>query len=127
MEDIAEHTGIREPYLSALEEGEFNKIPGDVFIRGFLRNYGNYLGLDGNRIVEAYRLGLDPKLVMGEEEKVEIPVKPELPRSSDTIVISRDMFPLRKNQPVKAAEPAKETAAARRWKTRQRKLVRKRT
>ena len=44
----------------------------------------------------AYRLGLDPKLVMGEEEKVEIPVKPELPRSSDTIVISRDMFPLRK-------------------------------
>ncbi|MCD2435537.1 helix-turn-helix domain-containing protein [Acidaminococcus sp. NSJ-142] len=112
LEDIAEHTGIREPYLSALEEGEFNKIPGDVFIRGFLRNYGNYLGLDGNRIVEAYRLGLDPKLVMGEEEKVEIPVKPELPRSSDTIVISRDMFPLRKNQPVKAAEPAKETAAA---------------
>ena len=45
---ILSSTGIWEPYLSALEEGEFNKIPGDVFIRGFLRNYGNYLGLDGN-------------------------------------------------------------------------------
>lgn len=43
LEQVAEHTGIREPYLAALEDGDFHKIPGDVFIRGFLRNYGNYL------------------------------------------------------------------------------------
>ena len=30
---------------------------------------GNYLGLDGNWIVEAYRLGLDPKLVMGRKKR----------------------------------------------------------
>ena len=51
LEQVAEHTGIREPYLAALEEGDFHKSPGDVFIRGFLRNYGNYLGLDGNGLV----------------------------------------------------------------------------
>ena len=35
LEQVAEHTGIREPYLEDLENGDFHKIPGDVFIRGF--------------------------------------------------------------------------------------------
>ncbi|MDD3396406.1 MAG: helix-turn-helix domain-containing protein [Acidaminococcaceae bacterium] len=55
IEEVAEGTGIRTQYLEALERGEYSKIPGDVFIKGFLRNYGNYLGLDGNEIVEEYK------------------------------------------------------------------------
>ena len=68
LEQVAEHTGIREPYLAALEEGDFHKIPGDVFIRGFLRNYGNYLGLDGNGLVEAYRTGSEPEKILKSPE-----------------------------------------------------------
>ena len=90
LEQVAEHTGIREPYLAALEEGDFHKIPGDVFIRGFLRNYGNYLGLDGNGLVEAYRTGSEPEKILKSPEPLVPP--PELPKRSDTIILRPETF-----------------------------------
>ena len=58
LEEVASQTGIREQYLTALESGDFEKIPGDVFIKGFIRNYGNFLEKNGNDLVEAYTKGL---------------------------------------------------------------------
>lgn len=58
LEEVASQTGIREQYLTALESGDFEKIPGDVFIKGFIRNYGNFLEENGNDFVEAYTKGL---------------------------------------------------------------------
>ncbi len=57
LEDIAEATRIRMVYLAALEAGELRSLPGEVFIKGFLRAYGNELGLNGDRIVEDYKRG----------------------------------------------------------------------
>lgn len=58
LEEVASQTGIREQYLTALESGDFEKIPGDVFIKWFIRNYGNFLEENGNDLVEAYTKGL---------------------------------------------------------------------
>lgn len=58
LEEVASQTGIREQYLTALESGDFEKIPGDVFIKGFIRNYGNFLEENGNDLVGAYTKGL---------------------------------------------------------------------
>lgn len=58
LEEVASQTGIREQYLTALESGDFEKIPRDVFIKGFIRNYGNFLEENGNDLVEAYTKGL---------------------------------------------------------------------
>ena len=58
LEEVASQTGIREQYLTALKSGDFEKIPGDVFIKGFIRNYGNFLEENGNDLVEAYTKGL---------------------------------------------------------------------
>lgn len=55
INEVAEGTGIRTQYLEALENGDYSKIPGDVFIKGFIRNYGNFLDLDGNALVEEYK------------------------------------------------------------------------
>jgi len=55
IDEIAEGTGIRAQYIDALENGDYAKIPGDVFIKGFIRNYGNFLNLDGNALVEQYK------------------------------------------------------------------------
>ena len=81
IEDVAEATGIRAQYLDALEKGEYSKIPGDVFIKGFIRNYGNYLGLDGNDLVEQYKSrNQEPSLL---EDPIEVPNKPEIKKTPE--------------------------------------------
>ena len=47
-------TKIRAKYIRALEEEDFTSIPGDTYIRGFLRTYAEYLGLDGDVYVDEY-------------------------------------------------------------------------
>lgn len=47
-------TKIRAKYLRALEEEDFTAIPGDAYIRGFLRTYADYLGLDSDVYVDEY-------------------------------------------------------------------------
>jgi cytoskeleton protein RodZ len=47
-------TKIRAKYVRALEEENFTSIPGDAYIRGFLRTYAEYLGLDGDVYVDEY-------------------------------------------------------------------------
>ena len=53
---VERDTKIRSRYLSALERGEYRELPGAVYTRGFLRNYGLYLGLDPEYLVDLYRL-----------------------------------------------------------------------
>ena len=47
-------TKIRAKYIRALEEEDFTAIPGDAYIRGFLRTYADYLGLDSDVYVDEY-------------------------------------------------------------------------
>ena len=53
---VERETKIRERYLSALERGEYRELPGSVYTKGFLRNYGAYLGLDPEYLIDLYRL-----------------------------------------------------------------------
>jgi cytoskeletal protein RodZ len=53
---IERDTRIRERYLSALERGAYDELPGDVYARGFLRTYARYLGLDPDAMVALYRI-----------------------------------------------------------------------
>jgi transcriptional regulator with XRE-family HTH domain len=52
---VERDTKIRSKYLAALEAGEFADLPGDVYARGFLRNYATYLGLDADEIEDEWR------------------------------------------------------------------------
>lgn len=49
--EVAKDLKINPTYISALEEGDTDKVPALVFFKGFLKNYGNYLGLDGKELV----------------------------------------------------------------------------
>lgn len=52
---VERDTKIRSKYLTALEDGDYTDLPGDVYTRGFLRNYATYLGLDADDIEEEWR------------------------------------------------------------------------
>jgi cytoskeleton protein RodZ len=56
--DIAEveaGTKIRAKYLRALENEEWDLLPGPTFVKTFLRSYADYLGLDSRQLVEEYK------------------------------------------------------------------------
>ena len=53
---VERDTKIRERYLSALERGDYRDLPGAVYTKGFLRNYGAYLGLDPEYLIDLYRI-----------------------------------------------------------------------
>lgn len=54
LEQAAEDTRIREKFLAALESGDGRALPGAVYTKGFLRNYADYLDLDGTDLVGIY-------------------------------------------------------------------------
>lgn len=47
-------TKIRAKYLRALEEEQFEVLPAETYVKGFLRTYADYLGLDGQLYVDEY-------------------------------------------------------------------------
>ncbi|MGM9583402.1 MAG: RodZ domain-containing protein [Phascolarctobacterium sp.] len=55
LAEAEQGTSIRRRYLEALENDEYDKTPGEVFLKGMLRNYGNFLGLNGPELVQLYK------------------------------------------------------------------------
>lgn len=55
LEDVARTTRIAKGYLIALEEDAYQKLPSETYARGFLRVYANFLGLQGEEILNLYR------------------------------------------------------------------------
>lgn len=51
---IEADTKIRGKYLRALEEEQFEVLPGDTYVKGFLRTYADYLGLEGQLYLDEY-------------------------------------------------------------------------
>jgi hypothetical protein len=52
--DVQKGLRIRERYLTALEEERWDLLPGEAYVKGFLRQYAEFLGLDGNLYIEEY-------------------------------------------------------------------------
>ncbi len=55
LAQVAIDTRILQQSLAALEEGAYHRLPSDVVIRGFIRNYAQYLGLPVDEQIELYR------------------------------------------------------------------------
>lgn len=62
LDKVAEHLKISARILRSLEEGDDSALPHSVYARGFVRSYGNYLGLDSEELQEAM-------LAMNDEEQ----------------------------------------------------------
>ncbi len=58
LKEVSDALHIKREYLAALEEEQYDHIPGTVFVKGFIRNYGNYLQLDGAALVEEFKSSL---------------------------------------------------------------------
>ena len=54
LEDISEATKISPHLLKAIEEAQLEMLPTEVYVKGFLRAYSKYVGLDDNDVVLRY-------------------------------------------------------------------------
>lgn len=70
--DVEAGTKIRVRYLEAMENEEYDILPGPTYTKGFLRNYSRFLGLNPEEIVEYYSASLDT----GPEPEAHLPLKP---------------------------------------------------
>jgi hypothetical protein len=56
ISEVEAQTKIRAKYLRALENEEWNLLPGTTYVKSFLRTYAEALGLDAKLLVEEYKL-----------------------------------------------------------------------
>jgi cytoskeleton protein RodZ len=53
--EVETRTKIRAKYLRAIENEEWDLLPGPVYVKSFLRTYGDYLGLDSRMLIDEYK------------------------------------------------------------------------
>lgn len=87
VSEIEAQTKIRAKYLRALENEEWDLLPGPTFVKSFLRTYASALGLDGKALVEEYRLNYErpsepPEPIVSTPRRVRMPRGPSGPRPS---------------------------------------------
>ncbi len=66
IKDVEKQTKIPARHVKNIEEGNFSKLPPDVYTRGFVRTYASFLGLNTKKILTSYdkERGLEKKLKM---------------------------------------------------------------
>jgi cytoskeletal protein RodZ len=81
ISEIESETKIRAKYLRALENEEWDLLPGPTYVKSFLRTYADALGLDGKLLIEEYKLRherlsdveLQPITPLGQRERRRAP------------------------------------------------------
>ena len=71
---MSDALNIKREYLEALEKDEYDAIPGAVFVKGFLRNYGIFLELDGIALAREYKENVEERTPQPEVRTI-MPVK----------------------------------------------------
>ncbi|WP_297210108.1 MULTISPECIES: helix-turn-helix domain-containing protein [Thermodesulfovibrio] len=80
LEEISEHTKIKKCCLKAIEDGNFEELPVEVYARSYIKTYAQYLKIDPTEILKEYDKFLEKKQTSQKPEVVsvrEIPIKEE--------------------------------------------------
>lgn len=54
IEELSWATKIKVEYIYAMEAGDYSLLPGEIFTKGYLRSYSEYLGLDPSETVTRF-------------------------------------------------------------------------
>ncbi|MCL5970461.1 MAG: helix-turn-helix domain-containing protein [Patescibacteria group bacterium] len=80
LEEVAKAIKIRPSFLSAIEKGDYQKLPSSAYAVGFVRNYASFLGLPEKEILALFRREFDEEkyfkvLPEGLYKKEDFPIK----------------------------------------------------
>ncbi|KKP69011.1 MAG: hypothetical protein UR66_C0002G0068 [Candidatus Moranbacteria bacterium GW2011_GWE1_35_17] len=54
LPEIAKNTKIQLEYLEFLENGDYNKLPANVYVKGFLKSFADYLGINEEYLIKSF-------------------------------------------------------------------------
>lgn len=66
--DISRATGISSRYLRAIEKGDFDVVPGGIYVRGYIREYAKCLGIPFAEAIREYEAYLGKKNAGGSSQ-----------------------------------------------------------
>ena len=89
LAEAATATRIREGFLEALENNEFHRLPGDLYLRGFLRNYATFLGLDAATLLAELGESSNVVRLPARSQRADGPVLISEPLTSNPIPFAR--------------------------------------
>lgn len=69
LKTVAHKLGIREEYLKYLEEGSYQNLPGEIYIKNFLKSYFKFLALDAEKHLRIYQQEKELHQKMGQFKK----------------------------------------------------------
>ncbi|QFF98596.1 helix-turn-helix domain-containing protein [Psychrobacillus glaciei] len=55
IDDLQEITKIQKRYLTGIEEGNYETMPGSFYVRAFIKQYAEAVGLNGDELLEMYK------------------------------------------------------------------------
>lgn len=86
IDEASRDTRIRRDLLVALEEEDFDRLLGDVYVRGCIRSYSTYLGLPADHMVRRYaKYTVEPAESPAPPPPLETPI--DAPRRRDNYVL----------------------------------------
>jgi cytoskeletal protein RodZ len=83
LDDIQELTKIRKRYLEAIEEGDYAILPGSFYVRAFVKNYAETVGLDADEVLRLYRQEIPSPAPEPAAEPVQRPRRSQSRSASD--------------------------------------------
>jgi cytoskeleton protein RodZ len=73
--EVSRETKIPVKYLEMIEEGKYETLPPDVYVKGFLKGYAEFLGADSKKIINLYQRERDIKSNLSGDDKKKAPAK----------------------------------------------------
>lgn len=87
LKDVAVTLRIRYEYLKALEENLFEKLPADVYTKGYIREYARFLGLDPEQLINDYIERINPPRRQTGHDSLNEKGVPETPPAKNSFFI----------------------------------------
>jgi hypothetical protein len=128
LAEVEARTRIRGRFLRAIEDEEWDVLPGEAYTRGFIRTYAAYLGLDGERLAERHRREVGAERpgegLLGADPTQSRPAKPgrglPVPPRAAALLVSAALVAVlvavglsgRGDEPPRPARPERPAAAA---------------